>query len=488
IEAACWRPHWRLVGLVKHTHALASRGIYLCAGHRHSYLTHTHTYTYTHSLTQHRQSNTSLRVLAMVASAPSDPQWDSLPSHLQEFILAHLPVSEHLRLRSINRTWLSILSSSHFRSLHRRLHPHLHPSFLVYNHAVKISVLQWQTPHPAEESATDAAAVPSWGDFSLPAPFVREWVGGALSLVCVRNHLTSKAFSVGCPYSNQWKTLPDPPRAPLLSRLWAMVPHKSTNSTSKSIYSIILLQLNTPSLYMDIYNSEKNTWTQRMVPKGDGGKGSLIAFSSSAASIGGLVYSIQAESRSVVTYDVQKDVWMTLEAKLPENLVFQVPKEGGRVQAMPQVIQGCKGKVLLIGTAEASASTSGNDRASSDDNGVDAGAVVNDINAHTESSSIINLYAVVWELDWSTKMWREVARAPSQMCKHMLEEAMESRKAGLTPVKFAGHAELVVVMASGSHRALQFDVIEERWTWLDLPAAVNCEMSLCVDPISVESF
>ncbi|MCO5605147.1 hypothetical protein L7F22_059327 [Adiantum nelumboides] len=406
-------------------------------------------------------------------------QWDSLPSHLHELILAHLPVSEHSRLRSVNRTWLSTLSSSQFRDLHRRLHPRFHPSFLVYNHEVKISALLWPR-------LQDEAIAPSWHDLPLPVPFVREWVGaGAGSLVCVRNHLISNALSVGCPYSNRWKNLSNPPRGPLLSKLWAMVPH-----ASKTGYSVILLQLNTPSLHIDVYNSEKNTWTSRMVPKGNGEKGSLISFSSSAASVGSLVYSIQSESRSVVTYDVQRDVWTSLEAKLPENLVFQAPKEGGLIQATPQVMRGCKGKLLLVGAARY-ASASGSNRVAEcdgDDHGngnVDAGNASNDINGVTEDGNTIN-YAVVWELDWSTKEWRGMAKAPSHMCKDMLEEAMEARKATLTPLNFRGHAELVVVMASGSHRAIQYDVIEEKWAWLDLPASVNCDLSLCVDFGSVE--
>ncbi|MCO5605156.1 hypothetical protein L7F22_059336 [Adiantum nelumboides] len=400
-------------------------------------------------------------------------QWDSLPSHLHELILAHLPVSEHSRLRSVNRTWLTTLSSSHFRDLHRRLHPRLHPSFLVYNHEVKISALLWS--HLQDEAIHDSVkAAPSWHDLPLPVPFVREWVGaGAGSLVCVRNHLISNALSVGCPYSSRWKTLSNPPRAPLLSKLWAMVPH-----ASKTGYSVILLQLNTPSLYIDVYNSEKDTWNSRMVPKGNGEKGCLISFSSSAATVGSLVYSIQSESRLVVTYDVQRDVWSTLEAKLPEHMVFQAPKEGGLIQATPQVMRGCKGKLLLVGAATY-ASASGGNRVTKCNDG-DHGNGSNDINVITADSNIIN-HAVVWELDWSTKQWREMARAPSHMCKHMLEEATEARKAALTPLKFRGHGELIVVMACGSHRALQYDVIEEKWAWLDMPGSVNCDLSLCVD-------
>lgn len=409
----------------------------------------------------------------MVAPVSTELQWDSLPSDLKELVLAHLSRAELLRVRSVSREWLTILTSSHFHRLHRGLHPRANPSLLVYNHAIKISACDWHNSNVSEsvaadvDSLSDAAPSASWRDLTLPTAFVREWVGTS-GLICVRNHLTANAFSVGCPFSNQWKALPNPPRAPLLSKLWAMVPHTSTKA--KNTFSVLLLQLNSPSVYLDVYDSESNEWKKKAVPSMKGsGKGTSISFSSAAACVGGLVYSVQAESRSIITYDVQRDVWKTLDAKLPANLVFQVPKPGGSVQTVPHMIEGCRGKVLMVGAAS---------YAWSDISG-DTGAGNN--------GEVIS-YAVVWELDWSRKEWTEMARAPSDMCADMVEEAMESCKAALTPVKYSGHAELVVAMASGAQRALQFDLIEEKWAWLDLPSAVNCDLTLCLQPNSVEHF
>lgn len=253
---------------------------------------------------------------------------------------------------------------------------------------------------------------------------------------------------MGCPFTGKWSVLPDPPFPSRLSKLWAMV----ADASSIGIFWIILLQLNTTSVSLQVYNSESNQWAQRALPaqstiKGGEAKGALVSFSSTAACIGELVYSVQAESRSVVTFDVKRNVWKCMDARLPANLAFQIAEQETLIDTPPKLIEGRRGKVLLAGAS------------------LDEGAECR--------------LAVVWELDRATKTWREMAWAPSHMCTQMLDEAKECRKAAIMPIRYSGQGELVIVMASGSQRAIQFDVMEEKWAWLDLPSSVNCDLTLC---------
>ncbi|KAH7422199.1 hypothetical protein KP509_13G096100 [Ceratopteris richardii] len=409
--------------------------------------------------------------IAAGSPSPADPAmitdpWNSLPSDLQELVLAHLPVSEHSRLRSVSRSWFSSLISPQFRDLHRRLNPRARPSLFLYNHAAKISAGIWEVAEDGGAGLTP----PTWRDLRIPTAYVREWTGAG-AIVCLRSHLTGSAYSVGSPFSEQWTVLPSPPQTSILSKLWAVVPRSSTGA-----YSVLVLQLNCPSVQLDVYESEKNQWVRREIPKGSG-KASLVSFSSTAAHVGGLVYSIQMESRSIVTYDPHRDVWKTLKAGLPQNLVFQDARGGGLIQMMPQVIQGCKGKLILVGAAVCS-STCASSRLCSGSAG-EVGSV-DGIILDDERGDVID-YAIVWELEWASGEWKELSRAPGHMCIRMLEEAIESRKATVTPVKYSGHAETVTVMATGAQCALKFDMIQETWSWMDLPPAVNCDLCLCLE-------
>lgn len=169
-------------------------------------------------------------------------------------------------------------------------------------------------------------------------------------------------------------------------------------------------------------------------------------FSSSATSIGELVYAVVGETRCIVTFDSRRDIWKQLEAGLPSGLIYQIVRPDYLIDTPPKFMEGPKGKILMVGGL-----------------------------LHEEEQFL----GVVWELDAARKSWTEVARAPLQMCNEMLEDAKEYRKSTLMPVKYVGDGELIVIMACGSQRAITFNLLDENWNWLDLPSTANCELTLC---------
>lgn len=167
------------------------------------------------------------------------------------------------------------------------------------------------------------------------------------------------------------------------------------------------------------------------------------------------MYAVHGESRSVLKFDVKRNIWNHLESRLPEGLIFQAEQQGYLINSPPKFVEGSKGKILLVG-----------------------GLVEHEMEC----------IGVVWELDRGRKIWKEISRAPLQMWKRMLEDAKEYRKCVLMPVRYAGDGELIVVMACGSQRAITFNLREEQWTWLDLPSTANCDLTLCFQPPTDVSF
>ena len=198
----------------------------------------------------------------------------------------------------------------------------------------------------------------------------------------------------------------------------------------------------------------------------------LLSFSSRADCIGDTLYSIQPEARSITTFDVQRKAWKHLPYALPEDLVFQAKTNDRFLETPPKLIQGWKNSVLLVGTASRT-NPEHHDRTMAEPGDV----------------------GTVWELIMSPPdhvgvdgcgPWRKLARCPfpATMCHMLLEEAAECRMKGgdVMPIRYTGYGDFVLVMAPGATRGIRLDMMHEVWTWVDMPAGINCELALCFQP------
>ena len=195
-----------------------------------------------------------------------------------------------------------------------------------------------------------------------------------------------------------------------------------------------------------------------------------MSFSSTAECMCELIYSINPESRKIVTFDVRRGRWGLIPAELPEDLVFWAMADRLRsLEAPPRFLQGWNGRVLLVGATtkclpSPDTITGGSDTGPYNERRVTVG--------------------VVWELEPKRlDCWREVGRCPYNMNKGLVDDAWDwQRSTPVVSVRYCGHGDLVVVMAVGSPRAMQFHVVNQKWEWLDLPNAVNCNLALCFSP------
>mgnify|MGYP006982073356 CR=1 FL=1 len=206
----------------------------------------------------------------------------------------------------------------------------------------------------------------------------------------------------------------------------------------------------------------------------------MIGFSSRAECVGEVIYAINPETRSIVSFDVRCCIWRRSAWGLPRELVFEaaeVRAERRRfLDAPPKLLQGWRGRLLLVGAARRSTRCREEETAA-ETAGETAAEMAGETGAAEETEVEMG---VVWEADVSAEgSWREVARVPRGMAEALAEEAGESRKAGAAvAVRYSGHADEVVVMAMGSSRAIRVDLMTERCEWLRLPDAVNCDLAL----------
>eukprot|EP00249_Psilotum_nudum_P002757 c1588_g1_i1 orf=349-1443(-) len=355
--------------------------------------------------------------------------WNVLPDEITEVVLARLPMKEISRLRTVCKEWNYTTNSSTFKLLHRQLHPRRHLWLFVSEQDFKL--LAWKS--------SDC----KWIDFKLPSFYVRNWVSAG-GLVCVRCHWEehrSGNFFVGNPLTGLWKELPHPNETSV-SKTWVM-----TNDSASKRYKIILLQYTAG--FIDVYDSKYAAWSQQRLPEYLQGAFDS-AFSSSATSIGEVVYCIHGASSSAHTYDTHSNMWKQIQVALPSDLALQSWYQGFRLEMPPKFVEGPEGEILLLGAVGC--------------------------------PGYLECVGVIWKLENVKKVWREVARAPSQLWMSMLEDARERREPWLLPLRFVGQGNQIFLMTSGSLKAITYNIEEERWGWVDFPQSSNCLMSLCFNP------
>ncbi|KAJ7515681.1 hypothetical protein O6H91_22G023300 [Diphasiastrum complanatum] len=368
-------------------------------------------------------------------------RWMDLPVELKEGILARLPVSHLLRLRSVCKDWRSMISSPTFLKLY------------YYNLQDPLAVRkeEWLVVYASD---TFFAYIPSFRKWVhldlnhalLPAgSHVRGLVaaGGLLCVYSYNFNLYTRSFVVCNPLTKARKLLPLLPMSSAVTT-WTMI----VDNTSKA-YKVIVLNMSTPAV-LQVYDSESCQWIQTTLSQGTApAQGHRdIVFRHSATCISKVVYCIDCTQGSVFAYDIGKDDWSKINAPFPQG--FGIWKEN--IFVFPRFVQGVLNKRLML-----------------------VGGLI--------QGEIMESIGVVWELDTSTMTWCEIARAPDHMWKEMLECCYMADEFPIR-VQFTGGGGLICVTMVPCCQVLVYDIHKKSWQKLpNLPVPyLECAASYFYEP------
>ncbi|KAG6553607.1 hypothetical protein Mapa_004521 [Marchantia paleacea] len=300
--------------------------------------------------------------LSMTSSATMDPAvWSNVPEHLMDGILANLAIPALFRLRSVCKSWYSLVFSPTFLDLYARGPGQGQgPWFLMFRN------------QDYREASTYNPSVNRWISVTPPPLPVNQMflpIASAGGLLCFSSCTNGRTtLVVANPVTRRWRELPPMLRIQTYHMAGMVVDRrtKAYKIVVVGIYGIYDVYYPTT----EVFNSETNAWNST----GDIPRGTMFP-SRRTLLCDGILYSWCCDPPDgLVAYDMTEGTWSQIYAPMQHSLDSHMLIES-------------QGRIYTVGG----------------------------LREHNVTKSIC-----IWELQRAELEWKEVDRMPEMLCDEFL--------------------------------------------------------------------